>query len=73
MGQEAGGAVLGWLPCFRSGNTMGLVEKEMEKHLQMMRERAKGVTEERVWGRQGPESKGCASDEGECHELGCVA
>lgn len=52
---------------------MGLVEKEMEKHLQMMREIAKGVTEERVWGRQGPESKGCALDGGECYELGCVA
>lgn len=46
MGQEAGSAVLGWLPCFRSGNTMGLLEKETEKHLKMVRETAKGVTEE---------------------------
>lgn len=52
---------------------MGFIENETEKHLKMVREAAKGVTEERVWGRQGPESKGCSSDGGECRELGCVA
>lgn len=51
---------------------MGFIEKETEKHLKMVREAATGVTEERAWGRQGAESKGCSPGGGECRELGCA-